>query len=49
MGVYLYGEMVISRSKELRQLAEKCFHKVEPEMEEGTRKMVHTMLCGKDS
>ena len=49
MGVYLYGEMIISRSGELRQLAEKCFRKVANEMEEGTRKMVRTMLFGTDS
>ena len=49
MGVYLYGEMVISRTRELRQLAEKCFSAVSAEMEDGARKAVRTMIYGDET
>ncbi len=44
MGVYLYGEMVISQTSELRNLAECCFERVSAEMESGTRQAVRNML-----
>jgi hypothetical protein len=48
MGVYLFGELIISRDKEQRKLAEESFNTVSSDMEEGTRKIVHSMIYGDD-
>ncbi|KAJ8305945.1 hypothetical protein KUTeg_016490 [Tegillarca granosa] len=46
MGVYLFGEMVISRDKKQKQIAEECFNEMKDEMEPDPYKTVHTMLFG---
>ena len=46
MGVYLYGELMISRCAKQRVLARECFERVRSEMEAGTRQTVHMMLYG---
>lgn len=46
MGVYLFGEMVISRDKKQKQIAEECFNEIKDEMEPDPYKTVHTMLFG---
>ncbi|XP_053393960.1 aminopeptidase O-like isoform X2 [Mercenaria mercenaria] len=46
MGVYLFGELMISQDREQRQLAEEHFVAISDEMEEGVRKVVETMVYG---
>ncbi|ELU05104.1 hypothetical protein CAPTEDRAFT_216157 [Capitella teleta] len=46
MGVYLYGEMMISNNLTLRKLARKIFQEVSAQMEAGVRLSVHSMLYG---
>lgn len=44
MGVYLYGEMMISGNLSLQCLAKDCFKEVAEQMESGTRDTVQSML-----
>ncbi|XP_071118907.1 aminopeptidase O-like [Haliotis cracherodii] len=46
MGVYLYGEMMLSTCKKLKELACHCFNLVGQDMPEGANKTVHAMLYG---
>lgn len=46
MGVYLYGELVISKDKDQHKLAQSCFQNVAEEMEDGVRNVVKVMLYG---
>ncbi|XP_046561579.1 aminopeptidase O-like [Haliotis rubra] len=46
MGVYLYGEMMLSKCKKLKELAYHCFNLVRQDMPEGAHKTVHAMLYG---
>lgn len=49
MGVYLYGELVLSGCRKQRALAEQCFSEVSAHMEGGTRTTVNTMLFAEPS
>ena len=46
MGVYLYGELIISRKLKHRQLAKKIYTDNQNDMDENTKTTVHTMLYG---
>ena len=46
MGVYLYGEMVLSGCAEARRLAEQCFARNCSEMDATTSATVRAMLYG---
>lgn len=46
MGVYLYGELIISRKLKHRQLAKKVFSKIKKEMDENARLTVFSMIYG---
>ncbi|XP_067677963.1 aminopeptidase O-like [Haliotis asinina] len=46
MGVYLYGEMMLSKCNKLKELAYHCFNLVRQDMPEGAHKTVHAMLYG---
>ena len=46
MGIYLYGELIISRCRKQRAVAESCFKLVRHDMEEGTERAVHLMVYG---
>jgi len=46
MGIYLYGELMISRDKSQRQLAESCFEIVKAGMETGVLEVVNSMING---
>ncbi|KAL5006133.1 hypothetical protein ScPMuIL_017291 [Solemya velum] len=46
LGIYLYGEMILSGSQKQKQLAVDCFHSIEQDMEEGLYTTVHAMLFG---
>ncbi|KAL4236056.1 Aminopeptidase O [Mactra antiquata] len=46
MGVYLFGELIISRNKEQRKLALECYKNIENDMEDGVKTIVKTMLFG---
>lgn len=46
MGVYLYGELVISGKKKHRKLAEEVYRKVQHDMDENARITVSSMLYG---
>lgn len=46
MGVYLFGELIISRDGKQRKLAEDCFTSICDDMEEGVQKVVQTMIFG---
>ncbi|BFZ17102.1 hypothetical protein BsWGS_20141 [Bradybaena similaris] len=44
LGVYLYGELLISRCKRLQALAHRCYNKVQADMPEGPKTVLQTML-----
>lgn len=46
MGVYLYGEMMLSRRKVLIDLAHKCFQQLQHSMSTDNYNTVHSMLFG---
>ncbi|XP_064604873.1 aminopeptidase O-like isoform X2 [Liolophura sinensis] len=46
MGVYLFGELVISEDKKQRELAMACFEQIREDMEEAPYTTVHSMLYG---
>lgn len=46
MGVYLYGELIISRNVKHRRLAEQVFSKIQEDMDETARMTVFSMLYG---
>ena len=46
MGVYLYGELIISRNVKHRRLAEQVFGKIQEDMDETARMTVFSMLYG---
>ena len=46
MGVYLYGELIISRCKKQRLIAEECYKLTSDEMDGGTRNTVRMMIYG---
>ena len=48
MGIYLYGELIISRCRKQRAVAESCFKLVRHDMEEGTERAVHLMIYGQE-
>ncbi|KAK3609739.1 hypothetical protein CHS0354_029185 [Potamilus streckersoni] len=46
MGVYLFGELVISEDSHQKKLAEACFRKIASDMDTDVRITVHSMLYG---
>ncbi|KAK6188693.1 hypothetical protein SNE40_004821 [Patella caerulea] len=46
MGVYLYGEMMLSENKKLIEISRRCFSLVKNEMPDGVVSTVHAMLYG---
>ena len=46
MGVYLFGELILSRDKQQRKLAEDTFKLIADDMEDGVYKTVHLMVYG---
>jgi hypothetical protein len=46
MGVYILGELIISRDKVQRKLAENVFTALSDDMEDGVRKVVQSMIYG---
>ncbi|CAG5118784.1 unnamed protein product [Candidula unifasciata] len=44
LGVYLYGELLISKHKMLRNLAYKCYNTVQADMPEGPKTVLQAML-----
>ncbi|KAK3857377.1 hypothetical protein Pcinc_036365 [Petrolisthes cinctipes] len=46
MGVYLYGELIISRNTKHTRLAEQMFSKIQEDMDETARMAVFSMLYG---
>ena len=46
MGVYLFGELILSRDKAQRKLAEDSFRAIADDMEDSVYKTVHLMVYG---
>ncbi|XP_060556016.1 aminopeptidase O-like [Ruditapes philippinarum] len=46
MGVYLFGELIISRDKAQRNLTENVFTALSDDMEDGVKKVVQSMIYG---
>ena len=46
MGVYLFGELILSGDKDQRKLAHDTFSLIEDDMEDGVYKTVHLMVYG---
>lgn len=46
MGVYLYGEMVLSGCKKQKSIAEQCFRALKDDMEPDPYSTVKAMLYG---
>lgn len=49
MGVYLFGELILSGDKEQRKLAENCFRHIADGMEDGVYRTVHLMVYGTEA
>ena len=46
MGVYLFGELILSLDRVQRRLAEESFRAIADDMEDGVYKTVHLMVYG---
>jgi hypothetical protein len=46
MGVYLFGELIISRDKVQRKLAENVFTALSDDIDDGVKKVVQSMIYG---
>ena len=46
MGVYLYGELVLTGSLKLKRIAQNSFQLIKSEMEPDSYRAVHAMLYG---
>ncbi|XP_059143060.1 aminopeptidase O-like isoform X2 [Physella acuta] len=49
LGVYLYGELMISETPRLQQLARTCYSHLQDSMSEGTRTTVRSLLFPEDT
>ena len=48
MGIYLFGELLISQQPKQRSIAEEAFEAIGPEMDRCTYKTVQDMLTGQE-
>ena len=46
MGVYLFGELILSGDKNQQRLARETFSLIADDMEDGVNKTVHLMVYG---
>ena len=48
MGIYLFGELMLSNSTKQKQLAEECFHLLKDNMDDRLKKSVEEIIYGQE-